>query len=77
MSECKCGCGIYTLDTESATLVLNGIPQCTEQCLRRAEKRDARAARDVPVGERWCFTDHRSQADVQLARRALVARVVH
>lgn len=79
MAECKCGCGVYTLDPENATLVLNGIPQCNEVCLRRAERRDPRASRDVPPGECWLFREHRTlaQVDIDLARRVLAARIIH
>ena len=63
MSQRKCICGIYTLDPEDASYVLNGLPACSEACLRRAEARDPRAARDVPVGQPWTFA-HKTMGEV-------------
>ncbi|HEX3861278.1 MAG TPA: hypothetical protein VHY35_06250 [Stellaceae bacterium] len=64
MANRKCLCGIYTLDPQDASLVLNSIPACNMACLRRAEARDPRASRDVPVGERWYFYEHRNMEEV-------------
>lgn len=33
-----CFCNKERVDPEDATLVLNGIPICNEQCLRKAEQ---------------------------------------
>lgn len=33
-----CFCGKERLNPEDATLVLNGIPCCNEDCLRKAER---------------------------------------
>lgn len=67
MAQWKCGCGIYTLDPQDASLVLNGVPQCNMACLHRAE---ARAARDIPLGKSWAFP-HRSLAEVDQTTRII------
>jgi hypothetical protein len=72
MPQTLCGCSKKLVDPEDANYVLRGIGYCFLTCMRQAEARylarqralQAQAARDVPPGQSWAFTDHRSQADV-------------
>lgn len=48
-----CFCGKKRLDPEEASLVLNGVPLCSQECLLRAEQalgRIQRKSKDNPKG---------------------------
>jgi hypothetical protein len=73
----KCYCDVRTISTNNATWVeeLNGVsrPFCTTHCHERYLERCAlkadlarreRAAREIPPGSSWAFSEHRNMAQV-------------
>ena len=42
----RCYCGVKVIDPDEATLVLNGVPCCSRECLAKAEK-EARKPKPV------------------------------
>lgn len=67
-----CLCGVYRLNPENATYVREGVPLChAATCQKVAEHRHVArvpepsyAARDVPVGTSWAFTEHRTMGEI-------------
>jgi len=74
-----CFCGRADLNPEHCDYVVDGRPLCDPDCMKRVRNwrqrddavveilsivRDARAARDVPVGTSWGFRDHPTMAEV-------------
>jgi len=69
-----CACSKKFVDRECATWVFRGQPCCNQTCMRAAEARyqarqRAMAARDVPIGTSWAFTDHRTLAEADRPTR--------
>ena len=75
MSRVPCFCGHYRISAENADYVKDGRPLCHSVTCERAALRskhpelhqetvDIRAARDVPAGTSWAFTEHRTMAEV-------------
>lgn len=67
-----CACSKKMVDRDNANYVFRGQPCCGPTCYRAAEARfqarqrvlQARAARDVPMGQSWAFTGHRDMGQV-------------
>lgn len=78
MAEQLCCCSRFMRDPDLADFVFAGTPACNARCYKNACEAEARkwreedrgrAARDVPVGKSWVFTDHRSLAEVDRPTR--------
>lgn len=80
--KASCACNFRELETEDAAYVIDGVPFCEAACIDRQgthgrpfQYRDPRASRDVPVGQRWAFLDHRTLADADRIGEAHKTRI--